>query len=54
MIKPVCDKCMKEINEFGGLLFSPPDINSMVTKWHLCVKCYKDVVSGFTNYRSLD
>jgi len=43
MINPICDKCKKELNEFGALLFSPPDENNLVKKYHLCKDCYEDV-----------
>lgn len=43
MIKPVCDKCKKELDEFGAILFSPPDEKSFVKKWHLCKECYNDL-----------
>lgn len=46
-IKPICDKCGNELTEFGGILFSPPDENSTVKKFHLCVACYKAIVEGF-------
>lgn len=36
-IKPVCDKCGKELTEFGAILFSPPDSNNTVKKFHICV-----------------
>jgi len=39
-IKPKCDKCKKELKEFGGILLSPPKKN-MVKKFHLCKQCYK-------------
>ena len=42
-IKPKCDACKKELTEFGGILLSPPKRNT-VKKFHLCVKCYRDVV----------
>jgi hypothetical protein len=38
-IKPVCSRCGKELKEFGGLLFSPPEDDDMVKKWHLCKSC---------------
>ncbi|MDP3991108.1 MAG: hypothetical protein Q8P63_02320 [Candidatus Nealsonbacteria bacterium] len=38
-IKPKCDKCKKELKEFGGILLSPPKKN-IVKKFHLCKKCY--------------
>ncbi len=40
-IKPLCDKCKKELTEYGGILLSPPDEKSMVKKFHLCSVCYK-------------
>lgn len=40
-IKPTCDKCGNELNEFGAILLSPPDIENKVRKFHLCVDCYK-------------
>jgi hypothetical protein len=46
-IKPVCDKCKKELEAFGGILFSPPDSNNMVKKWHICKPCYEKMVKEF-------
>ena len=43
MIKPNCDKCKKELEEFGGILLSPPDNDRKVTKYHLCVKCFREI-----------
>jgi len=49
MIKPICDKCKKELKKNGALLFSPPsDGSNMVIKWHLCKKCYY-LVENFIN-----
>jgi hypothetical protein len=31
-IKPKCDKCGKELKEFGGILFSPPNPSSSSAK----------------------
>ncbi|GBE16431.1 hypothetical protein BMS3Abin15_00247 [bacterium BMS3Abin15] len=47
-IKPVCDKCKNELNDFGGILFSPPDEESRVKKFHLCKDCYKKIVDSFS------
>ncbi|MCX6801334.1 MAG: hypothetical protein NTZ73_04045 [Candidatus Diapherotrites archaeon] len=44
-IKPKCDKCGKELTEFGGILFGPPNRNSKVKKHHLCRKCYKKIAA---------
>lgn len=44
MIKPKCDICKKELKEFGGLMFSPPNEKAMVEKFHLCKKCWNKVM----------
>ncbi len=46
-IKPVCDRCKKELKTFGALLFSPPDKKSVVRKFHVCVVCYEKLVREF-------
>jgi len=40
MIKLVCDICGKELEDFGALLFSPPDEKGNVKKEHICKECY--------------
>jgi len=45
-IKPKCDFCGKELNEFGAILLSPPDKNNKVIKYHLCVDCYEKVCTS--------
>lgn len=47
-IKPLCDKCKKELHEFGGILLSPPDEKGKVQKFHLCVECYEGIKKEFT------
>lgn len=42
-IKPFCDKCKKELKEYGGILLSPPDENNKVVKHHLCKECYTEL-----------
>ncbi|MEK6972497.1 MAG: hypothetical protein AABW72_00465 [archaeon] len=42
-IKPICDKCKKELTAFGAILLSPPNKKSMVKKFHLCKKCYSQL-----------
>ncbi len=44
-IKPKCDKCRKELKEFGGILLSPPK-KRMVKKFHLCPACYGEISRG--------
>lgn len=46
-IQPKCDKCGKELIEFGGILLSPPNKNSTVQKMHLCKNCYQIVIQSF-------
>jgi hypothetical protein len=43
-INPECDKCKEELNDFGGILLSPPDENSKVRKLHICKSCYEEIV----------
>ena len=45
-IKPVCDMCKKELDDFGGLLFSPPKGND-VKKYHLCKSCFEEIIKKF-------
>ena len=40
MISPKCDLCGKELNDYGALLFSPPDEKNNVKKAHICKDCY--------------
>ena len=49
MIKPICDKCKKELEEFGGILLSPPNESGKVKKLHLCNGCYESIESSFTS-----
>ncbi len=46
-IKPICDKCKKELTDFGAILLSPPDKNSKVKKFHLCKICYVKIKKTF-------
>ena len=46
-IKPICDGCKKELNEFGAILLSPPNKNNEVKKFHLCKDCYKKIINSF-------
>ena len=43
MIKPICDMCKKELDDFGALLFSPPERDGKVEKKHICKKCYENI-----------
>ncbi len=42
-IKPVCDKCKTELSEFGAILFSPPNDENCVKKFHICKECYNKI-----------
>jgi len=44
MLNIKCDKCKKEIDEKGAILWSPPNNDEMCKKIHLCTKCYKIVM----------
>ena len=44
-IQPQCDKCKKELTEFGAILLSPPDVKNMVRKFHLCKECYQKMTT---------
>ena len=54
-IQPICDFCHKELEDFGGLIFSPPeqghDENKSdeqnVQKLHVCKTCYGGMISIF-------
>lgn len=44
-IAPTCCRCHGELQEPGGLLFSPPIGDGWtVKKDHLCVGCYRTVI----------
>lgn len=45
-IKPVCDKCKKELDDLGGILLSPPDDNNQVKKFHLCKNCFNSIAKS--------
>lgn len=53
MIAPVCDSCGKELDEFGGLIFGPPDPQGTVVKFHVCQKCFKTLKDEVLKHRSL-
>jgi len=42
-IKPICNKCKKELKEFGGILLSPPNKDNRVKKYHLCKTCFNKI-----------
>ena len=40
MIKPICDVCENELDDYGALLFSPPNESGCCVKRHICKGCY--------------
>lgn len=46
-IKSVCDKCKKELADFGAILISPPDSENSVKKFHICKECYEKIAGEF-------
>ena len=46
-INPICDKCKKELDDFGALLFSSPNESSIVKKYHICKSCYNEMIKDF-------
>lgn len=44
-IQPKCDKCGRELNEFGAILLSPPNDEGQVRKFHFCQPCYELIIS---------
>ena len=55
MLNIKCYLCKKELNEPGGLLFSPPEKfeyekeepfwAGMVNKYHICPGCFLDIMA---------
>lgn len=43
-IKPICDICKSELDDYGAILLSPPNGHD-VKKYHICKKCYADIES---------
>lgn len=43
----VCDLCREELKDFGALLFSPPNTQSEVKKFHVCKPCYKKLITEY-------
>jgi hypothetical protein len=42
-ISVFCSKCSEELEEPGALVFSPPQSDVVVNKFHVCKKCFKMV-----------
>ena len=39
-IKPICYFCKERLEEFGGILLSPPNRIEFVKKMHVCKRCF--------------
>ncbi len=48
-IKPKCDMCNKELDDFGAIILSPPNADSQVQKYHICKDCYKEIEVSLLN-----
>jgi len=46
-IKPICDSCKEELDEFGAILSGPPENGNNVRKFHICRDCYQKILSQF-------
>lgn len=46
-ISPKCDSCGLELQEYGAILFGPPDEENKVVKNHLCVSCYEEILKTY-------
>lgn len=46
MIKPKCDICKQELQDYGAILFSPPEDEEAwkVRKIHICKECYNKII----------
>jgi len=42
-VKLECSRCEIELTELGALLFSPPS-GMFVTKHHICVNCFNEIM----------
>ncbi len=51
-IEPNCDRCNDKLNEFGGILLSPPDKENKVIKFHLCIKCYDFIARHINSFKN--
>ena len=44
----LCDYCKSELNDPGGLLFSPPDRHGRSNKYHICKICFHNFTIGLS------
>lgn len=43
-----CNKCGRDLEKPGGLLFGPPQEGGWCHKLHLCIDCYREVAWAIT------
>jgi hypothetical protein len=51
MIAPRCNSCAADLDEFGGILLSPPDRDGKCKKFHLCTECYVEIAEDLIDTR---
>lgn len=51
VIDPICDKCGKQLNEFGAVLLSPPDKENNVKKFNICKDCYGNYANSLAKQK---
>ncbi len=49
MLQIKCDSCGNELDKPGALLFSPPFKDNTCVKFHICSKCYMDLMVKLDN-----
>jgi hypothetical protein len=52
MINPRCNSCAAELDEFGGILLSPPDKDGKCKKFHLCTECYVEIAEDLIDTKA--
>ena len=40
--------CKRELDDFGAIILSPPDSFDKVEKFHVCKKCYAEIIKQLT------
>ena len=44
MIEPACHKCLKELEDYGAIVLSPPERDGRCDKYHICKKCWEKLL----------
>jgi len=53
MIEPKCDKCKLKLNDYGAVVWSPPNSKAQCKKYHICKPCWKDIMKFVTQMRKM-